>query len=133
RPAYRSLYGRFLTPWGARVTAFSPCEGPRSASHPRRTPNGGFNMTAEVNRRDFLSGLGITVGAGLGATLGSLPVVGVAHAQQPPKGNIPDTPYKIGHVTFFTGPAAVLGEPMYKGQILAAEEINAQGGLLGKR
>jgi branched-chain amino acid transport system substrate-binding protein len=36
-------------------------------------------------------------------------------------------------MTFFTGPAAVLGEPMYKGQVLAAEEINAQGGLLGKR
>jgi branched-chain amino acid transport system substrate-binding protein len=36
-------------------------------------------------------------------------------------------------MTFFTGPAAVLGEPMYKGQLLAAEEINAAGGLLGKR
>jgi branched-chain amino acid transport system substrate-binding protein len=36
-------------------------------------------------------------------------------------------------MTFFTGPAAVLGEPMYKGQVLAAEEINATGGLLGKR
>jgi len=36
-------------------------------------------------------------------------------------------------MTFFTGPAAVLGEPMYKGQLLAAEEINATGGLLGKR
>ena len=36
-------------------------------------------------------------------------------------------------MTFFTGPAAVLGEQSYKGHILAAEEINAQGGLLGKR
>ena len=36
-------------------------------------------------------------------------------------------------MTFFTGPAAVLGEPSFKGHILAAEEINAQGGLLGKR
>jgi branched-chain amino acid transport system substrate-binding protein len=36
-------------------------------------------------------------------------------------------------MTFFTGPAAVLGEPSYKGHILAAEEINAQGGFLGKR
>src|SRR5207237_4156368 len=47
--------------------------------------------------------------------------------------SIPDKPYKVGHMTFFTGPAAVLGEPMYKGHILAAEEINIQGGLLGKR
>src|SRR2546430_848719 len=90
-------------------------------------------MAGEVNRRDFLSTLGVTVGAGLGATVGSLPIVGTAHAQGQPKGNIPDTSFKIGHMTFFTGPAAVLGEPMYKGQLLAAEEINAQGGLLGKR
>src|SRR5258705_7793392 len=87
---------------------------------------------AEVNRRDFLSGLGVSVGAPLGALPG-LPSVGVAHAQGTPKGNIPDAPYKIGHMTFFTGPAAVLGEPMFKGQQLAAEEINAAGGLLGKR
>ena len=36
-------------------------------------------------------------------------------------------------MTFLTGPAAVLGEPSLKGHILAAEEINAQGGILGKR
>ncbi|HEV8472569.1 MAG TPA: ABC transporter substrate-binding protein, partial [Methylomirabilota bacterium] len=88
---------------------------------------------AEVNRRNFLTGLGVTVGTALTALPGSLPSVGVAHAQDKPKGNIPDTPFKIGHMTFFTGPAAVLGEPMYKGQLLAAEEINATGGLLGKR
>src|SRR3989475_6658705 len=93
-----------------------------------------LNMAGEVNRRDFLSTLGVSVGAALTASAGSvIPSVGVAHAQEKPKGNIPDTPYKIGHMTFFTGPAAVLGEPMYKGQLLAAEEINAAGGLLGKR
>src|SRR5207249_6247275 len=39
-----------------------------------------------------------------------------AHAQAPmqPKGTIPDKPYKTGHMTFFTGPAAVLGEQSYK-------------------
>src|SRR5215831_4112053 len=88
----------------------------------------------EVKRRDFLGGLGVTVGAALSASAGAaLPSVGVAHAQDKPKGNIPDTPFKIGHMTFFTGAGAVLGEPMYKGGILAAEEINAHGGLLGKR
>ena len=58
-----------------------------------------------------------------------------AEAQQKftPKGTIPSTPYKTGHMTFFTGPAAVLGEQSYKGHILAAEEINKEGGLLGKR
>src|SRR5215471_12277082 len=90
-------------------------------------------MAGEIDRRDFLRTLGVSVGATLGAA-GSIPLIGMAQAQQPaPKGNIPSTPYKIGHMTFFTGPAAVLGEPMYKGQMLAAEEINANGGLLGKR
>jgi branched-chain amino acid transport system substrate-binding protein len=100
-------------------------------------------MAPEVNRRDFLAQLGITVGtaaAGVSATaaaVGALPVpllgVRAAHAQGTVKGNVPDTPYKIGHMTFFTGAGAVLGEPSYKGHILAAEEINATGGLLGKR
>src|SRR5712691_3782981 len=92
-------------------------------------------MAHDVNRRDFLQALGITVGAAaLGATGGSTaPNSAEAQAQEPPKGNIPDKPIKIGHMTFFTGPGAVLGEPSYKGHILAAEEINAQGGFLGKR
>ncbi len=89
-------------------------------------------MAGSIDRRDFLRTLGIGVGATLGAAGGSIPLIGMANAQAP-KGNIPSTPYKIGHMTFFTGPAAVLGEPMYKGQVLAAEEINATGGLLGKR
>src|SRR5258705_12824619 len=90
-------------------------------------------MAGEVNRRSFLSSLGVSVGAALATAGGAIPIVGVAHAQDKPKGNIPDKPFKIGHMTFFTGPAAVLGEPMFKGQQLAAEEINAAGGLLGKR
>src|SRR5438309_12020615 len=36
-------------------------------------------------------------------------------------------------MTFLTSAAAVLGEPSLKGHLMAAEEINAQGGLLGKR
>ncbi|HTS23323.1 MAG TPA: ABC transporter substrate-binding protein [Casimicrobiaceae bacterium] len=92
-------------------------------------------MTSQVDRREFLRSLGISTGAALGAAAASVPLIGMAQAQapSPPKGNIPSTPYRIGHMTFFTGPAAILGEPMYKGQVLAAEEINAQGGLLGKR
>ncbi len=89
-------------------------------------------MAELVDRRDFLRALGVGAGATLGAAAGSIPLIGMAQAQAP-KGDIPSTPYKIGHMTFFTGPAAVLGEPMYKGQVLAAEEINASGGLLGKR
>ncbi len=90
-------------------------------------------MTGQVDRRNFLRGLGVGVGATVGAAAVSVPLIEVARAQEKPKGNIPNTPYRIGHMTFFTGPGALLGEPMYKGQVLAAEEINAVGGLLGKR
>src|SRR5580765_2000140 len=90
-------------------------------------------MAGQMDRRDFLRSLGVSTGVALGDAAGSIPLIGMAQAQDKAKGNIPSTPYKIGHMTFFTGPAAVLGEPMYKGNILAAEEINAQGGLLGKR
>jgi branched-chain amino acid transport system substrate-binding protein len=90
-------------------------------------------MAEEVNRREFMNRLGIAVGAA-GTAFGSLVVPAPAAAQtRQIKGTVPDKPYKTGHMTFFTGPAAVLGEQSYKGHIMAAEEINAQGGLLGKR
>src|SRR5712692_9778041 len=93
-----------------------------------------MDKTSTVNRRNFLSALGVTVG---GTGLVGAGLVGgsqlVRAATAPAKGKIPDTPFKTGHMTFLTGPAAVLGEPSMKGHILAAEEINARGGLLGKR
>src|SRR3989441_8282997 len=93
-----------------------------------------MDKPTSVDRRKFLGALGVTVGGtGLaGAGLVAGPQL-VKAAVEPPKGKIPDTPYRTGHMTFFTSPAAVLGEPSHKGHILAAEEINAQGGLLGKR
>jgi branched-chain amino acid transport system substrate-binding protein len=87
-----------------------------------------------TSRREFLAQLGVTTAATFGASAAGVSgVAGIANAQTKPKGNIPDKPFKIGHMTFFTGPGAVLGEPMYKGNVLAADEINAQGGFLGKR
>src|SRR5713226_2546299 len=86
-----------------------------------------------TTRREFLSKLGVTTVAAVGGTAAGVGLASAARAEEKPKGKIPDTPFKIGHMTFFTGAGAVLGEPMYKGNLLAAEEINAQGGLLGKR
>ena len=63
-------------------------------------------MGAEVNRRDFLNALGVTVGATIAGATGAVSVAGVAQAQDQPKGNVPDKPFRIGHMTFFTGPAA---------------------------
>jgi branched-chain amino acid transport system substrate-binding protein len=90
-------------------------------------------MGEKVDRREFLRSLGVGAGAAFGAAASSFPIIGTAQAQDKPRGTIPATPYKIGHMTFFTGPAAILGEGMYKGQVLAAEEINAAGGFLGRR
>ena len=91
-------------------------------------------MDQQTSRRGFLKSLGVTLGgAAVAASTDVVTRPAKAEAQGGAKGNIPDKPLKVGHMTFFTGPAAVLGEPMYKGHILAAEEINAQGGLLGKR
>src|SRR5215470_5338121 len=95
------------------------------------------HMEAGVNRRDFLTQLGVTMGAAAAGAVAGVPLLSKAEKAEAQEvkgaGKIPDTPYKIGHMTFFTGAAAVLGEPSFKGHTLAAEEINAQGGLLGKR
>jgi branched-chain amino acid transport system substrate-binding protein len=93
-----------------------------------------MEKTSTVSRRAFLNTLGVTVG---GAGLAGAGLVGGSQmlnaAQEPAKGKIPDTPFKTGHMTFQTGPAAVIGLPSLKGHTMAEEEINAQGGLLGKR
>jgi branched-chain amino acid transport system substrate-binding protein len=90
-------------------------------------------MEKAVTRRDLLNAIGVTVGAAAAATAGPALPPAAAEAAPPVKGKIPDTPLKFGHMTFLSGPAAVLGEPSLKGHILAAEEINAQGGILGTR
>ena len=67
-------------------------------------------MDHKVDRRSFLNQLGVTVGAAAAAT--AVPGLTPALAQTAaPKGNIPDKPLKFGHMTFLTGPAAVLGDP----------------------
>ena len=92
-------------------------------------------MAQPVDRRQFLTSLGVTVGAlTLDVPLGDRAgLIGSAAAQEPPRGRVPDTPVKFGHITILSGPGAVLGAPSIKGHTLAAEEINAAGGLLGRR
>src|SRR6266478_7179912 len=93
-----------------------------------------MDKTSTTSRRGFLNTLGVAAG---GAGVASAGLVGGSQllkaAQDPAKGRVPDTPFKVGHMTFLTSAAAVLGEPSLKGHTMAAEEINAQGGLLGKR
>ena len=46
---------------------------------------------------------------------------------------VAQTPVKIGSILSVTGPAAFLGEDMKAGMELAVEEINAKGGVLGRK
>src|SRR5262247_2648052 len=90
---HRARSARALTCQYPHVTARPRCH---DVVHlPPSFADGGAPTMVEVNRRAFLGGLGVTVGTSLAATMGSLPLVGVAQAQPKPKGNIPDTPYKI--------------------------------------
>src|SRR6266516_2590192 len=78
-------------------------------------------MKARPTRRDFLSQIGVTAVAAVGGSAAGLGMASMAHAQEKAKGTIPDKPFKIGHMTFFTGAGAVLGEPMYKGNLLGTD------------
>jgi branched-chain amino acid transport system substrate-binding protein len=84
-----------------------------------------------VSRRSFLNALGVTIGGTSAGLVGGSQMLKAA--QEPAKGRIPDRPFKVAHMTFLTGPGAVLGTPSINGHTMAAEEINAKGGLLGKR
>jgi ABC-type branched-subunit amino acid transport system substrate-binding protein len=87
-------------------------------------------MNEGMDRRSFIGSLGVA------ATIGSSAYIAApraAGAVAKPKGKIPTAPFKVGHMTFQSGPGAALGAPALKGHSLAADEINAEGGFLGAR
>jgi hypothetical protein len=78
------------------------------------------SMTHPVDRRTFLNQL--TIGAAAAAAPATY-FAGPRLANAAPfkaKGNVPDRPFKTGHITFLTGPANLLGEPGRKGHILGS-------------
>jgi len=83
-----------------------------------------------MDRRDFIGGMAGAAALGAAVYVASPHAAGAAVK---PKGKIPTSPFKTGHMTFLSGPGAALGAPSLKGHTLAVEEINAEGGLLGKR
>lgn len=96
-----------------------------------------------VSRRQFLRGLlgGLVAGGILGAgiTYVAAPellrrqITGQPSPRPGPFTAVPSSPLKLGIQTFFRGGGAVLGEPIYRGAVLAAEEINEAGGILGRK
>ena len=70
-------------------------------------------MDERVDRRNFIGSLGVA------ATVAAIAYVAApraAGAVTKPKGKIPTTPFKVGHMTFQSGPGAALGAPALKGQ-----------------
>ncbi len=66
----------------------------------------------------------LKTGAALGASSLILPAV--------PSWGASETPIKIGQIDSTTGNFAVLGQSQIKGAAMAAQEINAKGGVLGR-
>jgi hypothetical protein len=75
---------------------------------------GGLIIAERVGRRDFLSALGVTVGAAALAGA-SMAGPGKLEAVEPSKGNIPDKPLKMGHMTFSPVPLPCWGSHPRKG------------------
>src|SRR5258707_653922 len=103
--------------------------GARHAS-PLRITQKVTDMNEGMDRRSFIGSLGVTATIGASAYIAAPRAAG---AVAKPKGKIPTTPFKVGHMTFQSGPGAALGAPALKGHTLAADEINAEGGFLGAR
>jgi len=74
-------------------------------------------------RREFLRTAGATTAA-VGATLGFPPILKYA---------LGETPIKIGIPAALSGTASILGADFRDASILAAEHVNAEGGLLGRK
>lgn len=74
------------------------------------------------NRRKFLAGAS---GAAAGAVAGSLALPGVAFAQQ--------QPLKVGFSMALTGGLAAMGKAALLSMQIWAEDVNAKGGLLGRK
>ncbi|MEM1580689.1 MAG: ABC transporter substrate-binding protein [Nitrososphaerota archaeon] len=92
-------------------------------------------MSGKTGRRDFLKGLvgGLVAGAVVGVA-GTELYRGIA-APPPPavKEPVPTTPIKAGIQAYLTGGGAIWGKPMMQGAVLAIEEINERGGILGRK
>jgi branched-chain amino acid transport system substrate-binding protein len=94
-------------------------------------------MKNDTSRRDWLRYAGAGI---LGAAIGASATYGTSperYAERPTgprtKGVVPTAPIKLGIVSWFSGPSAMVGEACYNSAIMAADAINAGGGILGRR
>ncbi len=89
-----------------------------------------------VTRREFLGMLGggivgLAVGGALGYSLAPRgPAQGKAAGKLP---GVPSEPLKIGGMWFLTGKFGTYGDMAKKSLLMAVDEINASGGILGRK
>jgi len=83
--------------------------------------------------RTMLSRRALLFGAGSGALLTGAPVVACARAQTSVSASVNADAIRIGHLTPRAGLLGPLGDHAVMGVQLAAEEINAAGGVNGRR
>src|SRR5207244_1092127 len=91
---------------------------PRNRKRPKNALKGGIVMRSNLSRRTLIKG---AAGSALIAGVG-MPAIVKAQADA----------IRIGHLTPLTGFLGPLGEYAVMGVKLAAEEINASGGVLGR-
>lgn len=83
----------------------------------------GMKRRKGLTRRDFLKTTG-AAGVAVGATMGFPAILKYARGE---------TPIKIGVPAALSGTASLLGAEFRDGSILAAEHVNAEGGILGRK
>lgn len=73
----------------------------------------------------------VLLGSGAALAAGA-PSVRQALAQNRDGSRTPPPPLRIGCVTALTGPQEVIGRPILDGPNVAADQVNAMGGVLGR-
>ena len=81
-------------------------------------------MDERVDRRNFIGSLGVAATVAATAYVAAPRAAG---AVAKPKGKIPATPFKVGHMTFQSGPGAALGAPALKGHTLCRRRNQRRG------
>ena len=94
-------------------------------------------MAEKMSRREFIKyaitlGVGLAVGGGIGFSLRK-PEVQVVKEGAPVVGEKIKETIKIGHIAIFSGPFGTYGELQKRGSMLAMEEINKAGGIMGSK
>jgi branched-chain amino acid transport system substrate-binding protein len=94
-------------------------------------------MSSETSRREWLRYVGVGI---LGASIGASVTYGTSperYVESPESIEttraVPSEPLKLGVVSWFTGPSAMVGEACYNAAVMTAEVINEGGGVLGRK